>query len=149
MSIPKTKYSEIGEFKDKDGSTTIKLTNKGHGGNMSTDHIATCDDTGGLSPDLVDKDSKLFKETVMRISQKRMTRHSKGKTDRNNNFYQFYNCKCGWGTGPKYNERTYKMLIRLHKRRCDGCMDEKMMEKKFATALASGLSWNPCIKIKE
>ena len=44
------------------------------------------------------------------------------------NIYHFYECTCGWGTGRKYNVKTYNMLIRLHRKKCDG--GEKSKEEQ-------------------
>ena len=89
------------------------------------DHIITSDDI----PEHTTAIMKAMAKAKAIVKKNRVTRRLKGKTDRNNNFYNFYNCQCGWATGPKYNHRTFMTLIRLHKSRCKCNGSNKMFNK--------------------
>ena len=67
-------------------------------------------------------DEKVMKAGSLIMKAKRQTRYKKRKKE---TMYWFYDCKCGWGTGHKFQKRTYEMLVRLHRKRCDGKIPAK------------------------
>ena len=99
-----TIWQETKSTGEREEAGKVKRTNEGG-------QETTCIDNGeGINEEVM----KAGRQIML---AKRDTRYKKVGAEIS---YWFYNCNCGWGTGNKFNKRTYLMLVRLHRKKCDG-----------------------------
>tara|TARA_R110000737_G_scaffold200636_1_gene220142 strand:+ start:337 stop:708 length:372 start_codon:yes stop_codon:yes gene_type:complete len=105
-----TIWQESKSTGDRKKGGKVKRTHSG-------DQETTCIDYGeGINENVMKAGQKI-------MEAKRDTRYKKILVS-SSNAYWFYNCNCGWGTGNKFHKKTYLMLVRLHRKKCDGNQPE-------------------------